>query len=303
MKKINFLFMLMLALTVGIFSSCTDDEIDPPTIVVTVEGTPSYEKGTEVVYHLVIAGNEDLFDFWADPSSTGTVAPVISNISPTDAFDDLVALEFKKNLTKVEFDYTYTIPTSVGVDTEIKITFEVTDKKDNVTKKEMTFTVVSGAGAIDRFTAVLMGAQDNTTDGSFLDVSANNVMLQAAASVAQGSVDMVFYYGVTNKATICAPNDVTVGGGAASFALCEGWTTKNPTKFGASTVTAAEFTAMNDDAMLSSISGLSASLMKDLAVGDIFAFTTVDDKNGLVKVSALTAAANGKITLDIVIQK
>lgn len=302
MKKINFLFMLMLALTVGIFTSCTDDEVDPPTVVATLQGTPTYAPGTSVTYHLVIAANEDLVDFWAEESTNSLPLSDIENVDPIDAFEEGDLVNFTNNLNKVEFDYTYYIPASVGASTVITIGFEVNDKK-SLTTETVTFTVVSAAGPVDRFTAILMGGQSNATTGSFLNANTGDVLLQAAANNAQGSIDMVYFYGSANLATICAPSDALVGGGGTNLSLCATWTTKNPTKFGASTVSAADFTAMTDDSMLSSISGLSSTKMNNLAVGTIFAFTTAGDKNGLAKVTALTAEAAGTITLDVVIQK
>ncbi|MCF8373978.1 MAG: hypothetical protein K9H64_20305 [Bacteroidales bacterium] len=301
MKKINFLFMLMLALTVGIFTSCTDDETDPPTVVATLQGTPTYAPGTSVTYHLVIAANEDLVDFWAEESTTSLPLSDIENVDPIDAFEEGDLVNFSKNLNKVEFDYTYHIPATVGANTEITIGFEVNDKK-SMTTETVTFTVVSGAGEISRFSAKLMGAQSNA-EGSYLDASSGSVMVQSVADNAQGTIDIVYYYGNTNKATICAPSDVSVNGGTGNLSLCAAWFTKNATTFGASAVTETEFNGMTDDAMLSSIAGLSATKMTDLAVGDIFAFTTADDKNGLVRVTALTPDATGTITIDVVIQK
>ena len=165
-----------------------------------------------------------------------------------------------------------------------------------------SFTVISGAGNIVRFTAVLMGAQASTT-GSFLDANTGNVYTQADANDNQELIDVIYYFGSSNAATLCAPNDETVNGGAGNLALCESWTTHNATTFGSSLFTIAEFDAMTDDSQLLSIANLTNSKATDLAVDNIIAFETVDGKKGLIKVSDLISATDGTITIDVLMQE
>ncbi len=305
MKKFNYLLIVMLALSISIISSCTkDEEKDPPTIVVTEQGSPTYEPGTSVTYHIVLAGNEDLFDFWFVESQIGLPVSEITNIQPSDAFDDMTFLEFKNNLTAVNFDFTYNIPAAgVPGGSVITIDFSVMDKKDQETEEQVSFTVVAPAGDIDRFTAVLMGGQSNLDDGSFLDAHTGDVYLQAGADANQDLIDIIYYYGSTNKATLCAPSDATVGGGGTNLSLCESWTTPNITKFETSAITTTEFDAMTDDSVISEISGMTQTIMTDLAVDDVFSFETVDGKIGLVKVESIVDGADGTITIEVIIQK
>ena len=209
---------------------------------------------------------------------------------------------FTGGLNSVTITYAYAVPaTGIAVGSEISIEFAVTDDvADNSVSK--SFTVVSGAGNIVRFTAVLMGAQASTT-GSFLDANTGTVYTQADANANQELVDIVYYYGSTNAATLCAPNDETVNGGTGNLALCESWTTNNATTFGSSLITAAEFDAMTDDALLLSIADLANSKVTDLAVDNLIAFETVDGKKGLIKVSDLVAATDGTITINVVMQE
>jgi hypothetical protein len=301
MKKINFLFMLMLTLSIGVFTSCTDEEADPPTIVVTVEGTPTYEIGSTVTFHLVIAGNEDLVDFWADESTTGIPLSTITNVDPSDAFDEEGNwVDFKKNLTKVELDYTYTIPTTVGDGTEITISFEVTDKKDNVTTKDETFTAVGPAATVNRYTTVLMGSQDNNTIGSFYSTSTNEVFMQADAAANKDIIDLIYYFGANNKATVAAPAD---DDSQIVFSTLDN--TYNLTSF--NVAPGLDATAFDALTSVDAISSLTYDVTKatELAVGDIVAFETVNGKYGAFKVTAIAGTTYGEsstLTIEVVVE-
>ena len=303
MKK-NLLLLFMFLLTIGGFYSCTDEAKDPPTLNVTEVAGATYTAGSVVTYEIIAASNTDLTYFEANPNVVGGAGTGVIVTVPADAltYDNLGGYDFDNNLSNVTFTYAYVVPsTGIANGTVIDIEFYLEDKDaDNSVTK--SFTITSGAGNISRFTAVLMGAQSSTT-GSFLDANTGTVYVQATANTNQSLIDVVYYYGNTNLATLCAPNDETVGGGGTNFSLCEGWTTKNATTFGPSSVTSAEFDAMTDDSVLSEISGLSATKSTSLDVSNVIAFMTADGKKGLIKVSALEAVNTGTITINVIIQE
>ena len=296
MKKLNFLFMVMLALTIGMFTSCTDDEdADPPTIVVTEQGTPTYAPGTSVTYHLVIAANEDLVDFWAEESTTGVPLSVIENVDPAEAFEEGQFVDFEKNLTKVELDYTYYIPTTVGANTEITIDFEVTDDKSEAVES-VSFTVVD---AVTRYTTVLLGSQASNT-GSFYSTTTNQVIGYNDIEANKAIIDFVYYFGNSNKATIAAPADddsqIVFSNLDASY---------NLTKFNvAPGIDAATFASM---ATVDALSALTFDVTKatELAADEIIAFETVAGKKGLFMVKTIdgqTYGESSEITIDVVVE-
>lgn len=300
MKKLSFLFVLIGIVAVGFLNSCTEEEKDPPTIIISEVAGATYVPGTYVDYVLNISSNEELVSLYIEESTLSNPASEILSTVPADALD--ADLEFANNLTSVQVTYRYHIPATIAAGSTINIGFEVEDNA-TIGNEEVTITVVSAANPINTFTAVLMGAQSNTTNGSYLDAHAGQVYMQAQAVNNQALIDMVYYYGASNLATFAAPSDVTVGGGAGNLTLCEGWTTKNATKFGTSAVTVAQFDAMTNDAAISQVTGLADSKIVQVDVDDVFAFETSDGKKGLIKVTALTANATGSITITVKMQQ
>jgi hypothetical protein len=181
----------------------------------------------------------------------------------------------------------------------------VTDK-DGLTASQSAVITVDpsmAGGPINTYTAVLMGAQKNVDVESYLDAETGTLYFKAQASANQSVIDIVYYYGSQNLATLTAPDDATVGGGTGNLELCQGWTTKNGTRFGTASVTAAEFDNIVNDIQIVAETGISNSKMTQLAVGNVLSFQTVNGKKGLIKVSAITTGDTGKITIDVKIQE
>ncbi len=181
----------------------------------------------------------------------------------------------------------------------------VTDKDAMTASKSVIITVEAQAtgGPIITYTAVLMGAQSNAGIGSFLDAETGTVYLIGPATSNQALIDVVYYYGSQNLATLTAPDDPTVGGGSGNLALCESWTIKNATRFGTTSVTSTEFDNITDDIQILAQTGISNSKKTQLAVGNVLSFMTVGGKKGLIKVSAITTGSTGTITIDVKIQE
>jgi hypothetical protein len=181
----------------------------------------------------------------------------------------------------------------------------VTDK-DGLTASQSAVITVDpsmAGGPIDTYTAILMGAQSNLDIGSFLDAETGDVYLIGPATTNQSLIDVVYYYGSQNLATLTAPDDATVGGGAGNLSLCESWTTKNGTRFGTASITAAEFDNIVNDIQIVAETGISDSKKTQLTVGNVLSFQTVNGKKGLIKVSAITTGTAGSITIDVKIQE
>lgn len=299
MKKLNVLMLLGALLILPFLNSCTTEDPTPPTIIITEQAGATYAPGTYVDYILNISSNADLVSLYIEESTLSDPASEILATVPENALDE--NFDFDNNLTSVQISYRYYIPASISDGSQLSITFEV-DDKDATGSESVQFTVTAAAATISNFTAVLMGAQGNSTVGSFLDAASGQVYLQSDAANNQEKIDIVYYYGSTNMATICAPNDPTVGGGTGNLTLCEGWATTNATLFGTSTVTATDFDAMTDDSTISGLSGMDQSKMTDLKANDVVAFETADGKKGLFKVAALTTGSDGTITIDVKVQ-
>jgi hypothetical protein len=178
--------------------------------------------------------------------------------------------------------------------------------KDGLTASQSVVITVDASmagGPIDTYTAILMGGQGNLDLGSFLDAESGTVYKIDAATSNQSLIDVVYYYGSQNLATLTAPDDATVGGGSGNLSLCESWTTKNGTRFGTASISAAEFDNIVNDIQIAAETGISDSKKTQLAVGNVLSFLTVNGKKGLIKVSAITTGSTGTITIDVKIQE
>jgi hypothetical protein len=181
----------------------------------------------------------------------------------------------------------------------------VTDKDAMTASKSVVITVDASmaGGPIDTYTAILMGAQSNIDLGSFLDIETGEVYKIGPATTNQSIIDVVYYYGSQNLATLTAPDDATVGGGAGNLSLCESWTNKNATRFGTTSITAAEFDDIVNDIDIVAQTGISHSKETQLTVGNVISVMTVGGKKGLIKIAAMTTGTAGTITIDVKIQE
>ena len=294
MKKSKlFIGVLFVALLGLVFTACEDEDKLGPSI--------TFAGGNYVDEDVTVAPGATIAFSWTAQKGDANMKTITIDRDGV-ALQGWDELDIPSSVNDTYIDEAeFTVPLNEGAYV-YKIT--ITDNNGESTSVSFTITVEGSASGdpIDEFTAVLMGAQGSST-GSYLDASAGTVMTQATASSSQASVDIVYYYGSANLATLTAPDDATVGGGAGNLTLCENWTTKNATRFGTSAVTASEFDDIENDAVISTITGLSASKMTDLAVDDVIAFETTDGKLGLIKVSAISTGSDGTITIDVKIQQ
>jgi hypothetical protein len=289
MKKINLFLLGLTAVGITFFTSCGEEEASAPPVITIDQASPVTASAGSVT----LTGEID---------AEGKLDQVKLFIVTANAETQYGSAytSFKSGDITTADDITYIFRFDVdGLTESCSVKIEATDKENQTSSKSVQVNVATGA-AIDEFTAILMGAQGSTT-GSTLDAHTGTVYKLADATAAD--IDILYYYGSTNKATLVAPNDATVNGGSGDFSWTANWGTQNPTKFGMSSLSTSEFDAMDDDTELAAISGLSASKVTDLGVNDVVDFITADGKKGALKVTALTAASDGTITINVKIQQ
>ena len=165
-------------------------------------------------------------------------------------------------------------------------------------------------GSISTYSAKLLGGQNNATLGSFFASDSGVVVSSSAAGASasvQGRIDLVYFYGTSNQASIGAPNDSVVAIAHNGSTSLSTWTVKNATKFYATTLSPSTFTASANDSLIKTIdaTSYSASLVNMLTVGKVVAFKTAAGKFGLFHVSAIggTTGSDRSITIDVKVQK
>jgi hypothetical protein len=289
MKKVNLFLLGLTVVGVTFFTSCGEEEASAPPVITIDQASPVTASAGSVTLtgEIVAEGKLDQVKLFI---VTGDAETQYGSAYTSFKAGDITTTDDMNYIFRFDVD---------GLTESCSVKIEATDKENQTSSKSVQVTVATGA-AIDEFTAILMGAQGSTT-GSALDVHTGTVYKLAEATAA--NIDILYYYGSTNKATLVAPNDATVNGGSGDFSWTAGWGTQNPTKFGMSSLSASAFDAMDDDTELAAISGLSASKVTDLGVDDVVEFITADGKKGALKVTALTAASDGTITINVKIQQ
>jgi len=280
------LFGLMMALVVGMgFTACTEDD-DAAMINIVIEGevakTVAVGADVNITYNVVSDEKLDLIEHLVNNKIVASVEDFTSSNSFSGSFD---------------------IPTTTAQ--TVLATIRVTDRKGKVETRDFTIEVES---SVETYTAVLLGSQASSSEGSFYATSTNEVFTVATAAENADLVDFIYFYGLNNKAAIAAPADGDV---QSVFDGIADWSVKNETIFGLqSEMTATEFEAIteSDEAILAATANTDLFLNRValLSEGDIVAFVTEAGKKGIFMVSSIegnTYGEESKITLEVKVQK
>jgi hypothetical protein len=313
MRKFHLLAGLLLITGIGLFTSCKKDSTEDLTPSITFIGGDDYVSSNTTL----AAGAE--FHVGINASANASSGTKLSSFKVVSTFNNIPTTVFEA--TSINSD-TYTWNDYVTANTVAgteRWTFTITDKDGQTTEKAFEITTEATAGEIYTYTAVLMGGQENPNHGSFYSTVDDSVMIMGIANIAlnQPKVDMIYYYGTTNQASIVAPASTQISQVPAfAYILDAGnlnhWTTTNQTKF--KFVTGVVWDDVTNDALITANAvGLTDMNVNQLAViGDksMVAFETAatsanPGKKGLFKVVAIsgTTADTRQITIEVKIQK
>ncbi len=291
----RFFTYMWLALAVFAFTNCTKDEDDPivlPTLNLKAE-TGYISQNTNAAY-----GDTLLFGVIAKSNGKDNLVKF-----RVEANDQLM-LDSTINTAEFTFDF-YTLK---GISQTEEWTMTVTDIAGNSFNK--TVTITADFGEINSFTTVLMGAQDNVDVQSFLSLSDNLATLyfQAQAFQNQEDIDMFCFFENNeesqNMMSLAAPG-TGITGIFSGQTSPENYTTKNTTYFCKTSLTAAEFDAVQDDAVVLDSYDPDNKFRKAklLTAGDVYAFKLQSGLFGLFKVIAVNGEETGTLELAIKVQK
>ncbi len=283
MKRLNWLLVIPVIFGLTLFTSCEDDTLTEDEITITAGNVPdTVEVGvaTNITFSII-----------AD-AKIASIELLMNNNTLDLKEDDFT------NTTSDNYSYTLTATEAqAGEDLDFRLT--VVDKDDAEEYVDFTIHVKELAATISEYTAVIMGANENDDYGSFLGTSNGTVYTVSLAYENQGAVDIIYYYGSENKATLAAPDDA----GAAEFSVynLSNWSTKNETRFTSTLST--DFSAVeSSDDIDGLVSSPSATSAKDLSVDDVVGFVTDAGKKGVAKVTAITTGTTGTITIEVKVQ-
>lgn len=181
-----------------------------------------------------------------------------------------------------------------------------------------TFLIISSCKKNDNEPQKLiakMGAQSNTTTGSFYSIGQNKVYVQDLAYAIKDTIDLLCFYehDVVNNRI----NDIALSSpGANITGIFSGttspdtWTTKRLTTFTepATPITVSEFDQLKqDDAVIQSYYNNAVTTgnkkAKLLVADNIYAFKTHDNIYGLFKVISVVQGADGYVEFELKLKK
>jgi len=150
-------------------------------------------------------------------------------------------------------------------------------------------------------TSAGLGAQDNTSIGSFYSFSLQEVLMQGDAFENQESVDLLYYFDGADENIIASPGANVSDDIFTGTSGLVNWTTLNETRYYKTSLATGDFTSLvNDGDIISNYVVADAKRKaKNLSEGDIYTFRTSSGRYGAFKVVTVTGAAEGSIDIEI----
>lgn len=293
MKRIYAILSLVLISTVIVFTGCkkTDDPVLP---------TIKFKQAADYVSANTTAKYGDTINFGINANYNGN--------------DNLVKFQVFANGNQVldstintqNFSLDFYIVKSI-LDKEVW-KFVTKDIAGNT--KTDSIIITGNFGQINAYGAVTIGAQSNTTGKGFLSFSnsAETQYTQDEAFNHQTDIDIFCFYensdNHVNLMTLASPG-ANISGIFTGDSSPLNYTTKNLTFFVKTTLTAAQFDAVNNDAVILASYDPNNQFKKAklLAVGEVYAFKLQSGKKGLYKVTAVDGTETGTLQIAVKIQK
>jgi len=226
------IFLALLAMV-----SCAPDDSDglPPLLKVTFADSTaisdtSIEAGQSIEIIVEGSGNENNITYFAllrngtHVLDSGLNAPSFVShrqiIRSTDSVENYTVLIRDRDFNETTFNF------SIGL------------------KPTLVY------GDIATWSHLILGAQNNVANGSFLNLFSGQIFNLSEAFLNQDSVQMLYYYDATDLNTIASPNaniDTSYFGGSSGLA---NWTIKNEIRFIQLFYTEQEFLDIQNDSLI-----------------------------------------------------
>lgn len=297
MKKTSLIAVVLLVMAgISFFTSCTKEEEDlSPTIkFVTGAGYISSDATLK-------AGEAFTVNISATANSTSGAKLVNLKVVRTIGSNDVTVADEAIDLSSFTSELSANAAFIAGTE---KWTFTVTDANGEKAEISLNITTTAGA-AINTFNQKILGSYYNNTYGSFFGSADGTVYKMVEAFNNQAKVDWCYYYGVSDGATIAAPNDPTAMNDIftnATYGLSK-WTTRNATTFSLVTESILWDNIVDDAMILAYASSTTNTSIKQLSVGSVLAFKTASGKLGLIRVTDIATGSTGSITYNVKVQQ
>lgn len=301
MKKLVKSVLMLSIASLAILSSCKKEdsnaEVTDAKVEVTVSPAIPVEGGV-VTLTVTCTGNTDNNLKSISVTRTGGVVSTSKTVLSTSLTGTSSTKIIVDTLTSGTYIYTVAVAGEKGspATKTVTVTTRSLPKAIDVTNATPLFGQTNGGGTNANFMQLTFPHATWSTDS-------------ASFSQNKSKMDLAFFFGATNKATLTSPTDATMQGLYTGSGIS--WTGVNTTMLYKTTMTAAAFDAVvtsNSDSLMTAMAagvttwGSSVNL---LTQGTVLLFKTASNKVGLIKVDNLTGtqANDAEINLIIASQK
>lgn len=276
-----------------LLNSCEPEVVNPPNLQVTPSETVAAVPGDDISYQSIISSDTDLTSF----EVTVKIGEVLVAMADT---------VFPENIQSAIISFPFNVPDTITVATTITLSFEARNADKNAVETR-TIDVTIPFRDINTYTAVILSDIENPTGSSFFSLENNQLMQLTTALANSEKVDIIYYYGVTNKATLCAPadTDVEIFTDKNNTPIVTRFPTRNNTKLAAVTMTEAEFNAIvNDGPITQNTPATTSTAVTKLAIGNVLFAVTAGGKKSLILVKNIIGTqGTSEITIEVKIQQ
>lgn len=297
MRKFQLLAGLLLITGLGLFTSCSKDDTTED-----LTPTMNFVGGSGFISDDATLGAGELFKVGVNASANSTSSTKLVNFKVVRTFDNIAYTVIDSTFSSSTFNLSFTTAAYPVAGSE-RWTFTIKDKDGESKELAFVITTVGTAPDITTFTDVVLGSYDNATIGSSFASSTGDVFKIAEAKANAANVDWLYFYGVTNLATLAAPDDAAAATifNSATNGL-QTWSVRNATRFRLVTE-GAVWDNINTAADIAAIAtGTTETKVNDLQTGNIVAFKTVDNKYGVIAIGSIVTGAAGSITYTVKVQ-
>jgi hypothetical protein len=293
MKKSVILATTLMVATLILFNSCEPEVVNPPNLQVTPAEEITAAPGELVQYQITISSETDL------SSLEVTVKSGENTVATADSI-------FPANSTIAVIDFPFIVPQEAEDASSYTVTFEAKNTSESSTVTRI-INVSIPYGEINTYTAVILSDIENPNGSSFFSLDENKLMQLSAAVAESEKVDLIYYYGISNKATLCAPSDeeVEVFEDRNNTPIINRFATRNDTKLAMVSMSEDDFNAIaNDGPIVNNEPESTSTAAKNLEVGNIIFAETVGAKKALILVKNITGTqGTSEITIEVKIQQ
>ena len=297
MKKNSLIAVLLLIMAgVSFFTSCTTEEENLSPNISFVSGSGYISSDATLK-----AGEAFTVNLSASANSTSGAKLVKLNVIRVLGGNTVTVADETIDLSSFTSEVSANAAFIAGTE---KWTFTVTDANGETAAISLNITTTAGA-AINTFDQKILGSYYNNTYGSFFGSADGTVYKMVEAYNNQAKVDWCYYYGVSDGATIAAPNDATAINDIftnATYGLSQ-WTTRNATLFSLVTESILWDNITDDAQIVAYASSTANTSTKQLTVSSVIAFKTAGGKLGLIRVTDIATGSTGSITYNVKVQQ